>query len=119
MGAQIVEMVGDLITCKIWGKLSEPELHAVQRAVSAAMEGKDRVNLLVLVENFDGWERGEWADFSFQAAQDGKIARMALVGEQRWEDLATAFVGAEMRAFPISYFLPGELGQALQWLSKG
>jgi hypothetical protein len=119
MGAQIVDVVGDLVTCKIWGKLSEAELQALQRVASGVMEGKDRVNFLVLVESFDGWEPGEWSDFSFQAAQDGKISRMALVGEKRWEDLANAFVGKGMRAFPVGYFLPTELGEAVEWLAKG
>ena len=119
MGARIVDVVGDLVTCKFWGTLTQLELATIQRETSAIIESKDSIGLLVIVEDFQGWERGEWEDFSFQDENDPKIARMALVGEQRWEDLAEAFVGKGLRAFPIEYFQPSELSQALRWLAKG
>ena len=119
MGAQIVDVVGDLITFKVWGTLSEPELAAAQRVASAIFQARASVSLLVQVEqDFQGWEHGEWADFSFQVQHDGKIQRMALVGDRRWEDLAVAFVGKGMRAFPVGYFQPAELGEALEWLAQ-
>ena len=118
MGAQIVDVVGDLVTCKVWGTLTQAELGTLQREASAIMQTRTSIRLLVIVEHFQGWERGEWEDFAFQATHDAKIERMALVGDQRWEELTEAFVGKGLREFPIDYFAPPDLGKALRWLAR-
>jgi hypothetical protein len=118
MGAQIVDVVGDLVTCKVWGTLTQTELAAIQLDASGIMQARGSIRLLVIVESFQGWERGEWENYSFQAQHDAKIESMAVVGDQRWEELTEAFVGKGLREFPIEYFAPSELGQALRWLAR-
>jgi SpoIIAA-like len=118
MGAEMVEVLGDLVTCKVSGKLTSAELRAVQQSAAPIIQSRGKVRLLVLVEDFQGWERSsEWADFSFQQENDAHIERMALVGEEKWEELAEAFVGKGLRDFPIEYFGPGEASRALRWLA--
>ncbi len=59
--------------------------------------------MLVLTDNFEGWERGgAWNDFSFSDS-DASIERMAIVGDRKWEDLALLFTAKGLRAFPIEY----------------
>ena len=73
--------------------------------------------MLVLTENFAGWERGgTWNDFSFQAEADAGIERMAIVGARKWKDLALMFTAKGLRKFPIEYFEPAQLAQARAWL---
>ena len=44
---------------------------------------------------------------------------MALVGEQRWEDLSLMFTAKGFRPFPIEYFPPADLARAKAWVSEG
>jgi hypothetical protein len=119
MGAEIVEVLGDLLTCKVTGRLSEQELAVVQNEVTAIIRQHDSVRILIITEDFEGWERGkEWDDFTFLSENDGKIERMAIVGEKKWEELTGAFVAKDLRAFPIEYFLPTDVGAALRWLGR-
>jgi hypothetical protein len=119
MGAEIVEVLGELVTCKVTGKLTAEELLVAQREVSGIIQSKGRIRLLIIVEDFEGWERSpDWEDSSFQEQHDAHIERMALVGEKKWEELASAFVGKDLREFPIEHFEPGDMGRALRWLGK-
>lgn len=114
----MVDVLGDLVTCKVTGMLTSAELHALQQAVAPIIQSKGKVRLLVLVEDFQGWERGPgWEDSTFQQENDAFIERMALVGDKKWEELAEAFVGKGLRDFPIDYFGPGEASKAMRWLA--
>src|SRR5207249_12321006 len=67
--------------------------------------------LLVILENFEGWERGaDWGnDLDFLFLHSGKISKIAIVAESRWETLALAFAGAGVRRAPVKFFPPNEL----------
>jgi hypothetical protein len=42
---------------------------------------------------------------------------MAIVGDRKWDDLALMFTAKGLRAFPIEYFEPAQLGAARAWLA--
>lgn len=72
--------------------------------------------LLVILENFEGWERGaDWNDLDFLISHSGKISKIAIVAEPRSEALALAFAGAGVRRAPVKFFPPNELEQARNW----
>lgn len=119
MSAEILEVLGQLLTCRVSGTLTQAELSALQRAAEPIIQATGKVRLLIVVEDFKGWERGaEWSDLSFQQENDAYIERMALVGDKKWEVLAEAFTGKGFRDFPIEYFEAGEVGRAFRWLSE-
>jgi len=76
--------------------------------------------LLVILENFEGWERGaDWGnDLDFLFLHSGKISKIAIVAEPRWETLALAFAGAGVRRAPVKFFPPNELEKARSWLAE-
>ena len=118
MGAEIVNVSGRVLTMKVSGKLTQAELAAVQQAAGETMGKEGRWRVLVLTENFTGWERGgDWGGLAFQAAHDASIERMAIVGDRKWEDLALMFTAKGLRAFPIEYFEPAQLAAARAWLA--
>jgi len=118
MGAEIVNFSGGVLTLKVSGRLTQGELATVQKASGEIIEKNGKCSILVLTENFAGWERGgQWADQSFQAAHDASIERMAIVGDRKWEDLALIFTAKGLRAFPIEYFEPAQLAAARAWLA--
>lgn len=119
MSAEIIESTGGIVTARISGKLTQPELTALQAAATELIRKHGKIRFLVIAEDFQGWEKeGDWGDISFQLENDVHIVRMALVGEKKWESLALVFTAQGLRQFPIEYFAPTELTLARAWLNQ-
>jgi stage II sporulation SpoAA-like protein len=117
MSAKIVGIDSDVVTVQIAGRLLEREFTALQQEVGRIISGRGRTRLLVLVEEFEGWEpKVKWGDFSFQLQHDANIDRMAIVGDRKWADLALLFATQGLRPFPIEYFDTLETARAKAWL---
>ncbi len=119
MSAQILPTSDGILTVKVSGKLAHSDLVAVQRQVAEMLQPQQKIPILIIAEDFQGWERaGDWGDVSFQAQYDPQFTRMALVGERKWEDLALVFVSKGFRRFPIEYFPSADLSKARSWLTQ-
>jgi hypothetical protein len=46
------------------------------------------------------------------------IERIAIVGDERWRDLALMFAAADLRKAPVEYFAPDAIAEARGWLSR-
>jgi SpoIIAA-like len=92
----------------------------VSRLRAAALEAIrhcGRISALFILDDFRGWNpQGEWGDVTFISEHDEQIARIAVVGEERWRDLVYAFLAKGFRAAEVEYFLPGELDKARAWV---
>jgi hypothetical protein len=116
MSAEIAKESGHVLTMKVSGTLSQAELAGMQSAAASVIRAGGKWRILVLTENFEGWERGgTWNDFSVMS-QDASIERMAIVGEPRWQEMTLLFTAAGMRPFPIRYFETAQITAARQWL---
>jgi hypothetical protein len=125
MPAKISNVEGRTVTVKLSGLLTQKELSAVQAetrhviATARILSTNCRIRVLVLAEDFAGWEKGgQWTDFAFQEDHDDDIERMAIVGEEQWRDLTLLFTSKGLRPFPIEYFIPEQLAEARAWLGK-
>jgi SpoIIAA-like len=119
MPAQIQQQSNDTYVLRISGILKRSEFGAEQTALARQIDTGSKPRLLVILENFEGWERGaDWDDLDFMISHGGKISRIALVAEPRWETLALAFAGAGVRRAPVKFFPPNELDQARSWLAE-
>jgi hypothetical protein len=117
MSASIETAFDGLLTIRVSGKLTQPDWAELQKQAGNFINQQKRIRILVIAENFEGWQRGgDWGDLAFQAKYDKQIERMAIVGEKKWEDLSLLFTAQGFRPFPIEYFQPAELRRALTWL---
>lgn len=117
MSAEIVGWNDGILTARISGMLLSSELAALHAAIAPRLREHGRARMLILAEGFEGWRAGDdWTDMSF-TENDPFIEKMAIVGDRRWEDLASAFTVKGMRPFPIEYFSPGEVELARAWLA--
>lgn len=117
MSAEIIEYSDGILSARISGKLTYAELVALQHAASEHIKREGKARLLVIAENFQGWERGgDWGDLSFQLEHDAYIERMAIVGDRKWRDLTLIFAAKGFRKFPIEYYESHELAKAQAWL---
>ena len=108
-------------TCvlRISGILKRSEFGAQEKALARHIDSGSNPCLLVILENFEGWEGGaDWNDLDFYISHGRKISKIAIVAERRWEPLALAFAGAGVRRTPVTFFPPNELGQARGWLAE-
>jgi SpoIIAA-like len=116
---QIQYQPGDIYVLRISGILKRSEFAAEQNALARTIDIGSKPRLLVILENFEGWERGaDWNDLDFLISHGGKIHKIAVVAEPRWETLALAFAGAGVRRAPVKFFPPNELEQARSWLAE-
>jgi hypothetical protein len=116
MSAEIVNDQGDTLVFKITGKLAQSELVAAQKNAAKILEKEGTKHMLVLAENFEGWDKGDWGDLSGQVMMEPYIDKMAIVGDEKWKNLALMFAGQGIRHLPIEFFPPTDLAKAQAWL---
>jgi SpoIIAA-like len=119
MSLKIHYQPNDVCVLRISGILKQSEFSAEQNALARKIETGSKPRLLVILENFEGWERGaDWNDLDFLLSYSHKITKIAIVAEPRWETLALAFAGAGVRHAQVKFFPPTELERAGSWLSE-
>ena len=119
MPVQIQYQTNDICVLRISGILKRSEFGAEQKALARHIDTGSKPCLLVILENFEGWERGaDWNDLDFMISHGRKISKIAIVAEPRWEALALAFAGAGVRRTPVKLFPPDKLEQARSWLAE-
>ena len=118
MPVQIEHEPNDVCVLRISGTLKRSEFGAEQSALARDIDAGSKPRLLVVLENFQGWEPGaDWNDLDFLFSYSHKITKIAIVADLRWEALALAFAGAGVRRAPVKFFPPSELEQARNWLA--
>src|SRR5437868_472935 len=79
MSANLEQHNDRLLVLRVGGELKKSELDAVQSEFVEKIVGAGTVKLLVLLENFTGWERGEqWGDTGELQCEDKARAKEAL-----------------------------------------
>ena len=86
MSANLEQHNARLLVLRVGGELKKSELDAVQSEFVKKIAGAGTVRLLVLLEDFTGWERGEhWGDTDFFFSHRNDFEKIAVVGNPRWE----------------------------------
>ena len=117
MSAKIISTTDGIVTIKITGLFTYPDQLALQNATIDLIPQQGKISVLTIYEDFQGWSKDDrWEDVSFQEKSDPYIKKMAIVGEEKWRELALMSVGAGFRSFPIGYFQTAELDKAKEWL---
>ena len=107
-----------LLVLRVGGKLKKSELDAVQSEFVKEIAGAGTVKLLVLLEDFTGWERSEaWGDTDFFFGHRNDFEKIAVVGKLRWEAEVMAFTGAGLRKGPVKFFQETGETEARAWLA--
>ena len=117
MSAEIISNTDGILTIKVTGLFTYPEQIALQKASIDNIPEQGKISILYILEDFQGWSKDDnWSDISFQEKSDPYIKKMAIVGEEKWQDLILMSVGFGFRSCPIEYFQPDEMDQAKAWL---
>jgi hypothetical protein len=117
MTVTIIEASGPIVSAKISGELGTREVGELQSLAKQAIQRGGKVSALFILENFRGWKREPgWGDMTFLTEHDKNIAKIAVIGEEKWRDLVYAFLAKGFRDAAIEFFLPAELAKARAWL---
>jgi hypothetical protein len=108
----------DIYRLEICRLLRQKDLMRAEDALAAEITRVGPVKLLVVLHDFQGSERrGNWDHATFYVAHGDDIARVAIVGPERWRDEMMMFSAAGIRKGPVEYFPEGATSEALAWLS--
>jgi stage II sporulation SpoAA-like protein len=109
----------DICVFRISGVLKRAEFGTEQSALAQKIDAGANPRLLFILDDFEGFERGaDWNDLDFLYSHSDKIAKIAIVGDPRWEVQTLAFTGAGFRRAPVKFFPPDELSLARTWLAE-
>src|SRR5947199_10126120 len=83
-----------LLVVRINGILRRTEFEESQRAAAKMIREIGKLTALVLLDGFQGWERTEeWGDVSFLMEHDRDVAKIAIVGPEKWREQAAGALG--------------------------
>ena len=109
----------DVAAFRVTGKLQLEEFATAQQKCEDIIKRVGHIKILVLTENFEGWEESEgWGDWSFASRNDPYIKKIAIVVDEKWKDLIYLFSGKDLRPVPIEIFKPEKELQARKWLGQ-
>jgi len=119
MPATIQRETDGAFLLRLSGTVQRNEFGNVQETTARAIDVGAKPRILAILENFEGWERGaDWNDLEFLFSHSNEIARIAIVGDPRWEAEALAFAGAGFRKAPVKFFPASQLAEARAWLAE-
>ena len=110
---------GGIVHARITGELGPADQKMLEGLASRLIDGGNKVSLLVTLDAFVGWKKDpgwEEDDLGYQLEYANRIARMAIVGDERWRDSALLFVGKGFRDTEIEFFPPDALDRARAWI---
>ena len=117
MGLAVQKERSNVWVLRITGVLRKSEQDSVQAAAAKDFEAGGTVKLLVIAEEFRGWEAGaDWGDLTFLVKYGDQITKIAVVADPKWESSFLAFAGAGFRRAPVKFFRAGQTTEARAWL---
>lgn len=107
MPINITELADDIVEVKLSGKLHKGDYDEYVPGIEAAIERAGRVRFLMIMEDFHGWDMAAvWEDTKFDMKHHADIARIAMMGDKKWEQwmakVCRPFTGANIKYFDVS-----------------
>ena len=110
---------GNVSRLDVVGVLRKADFDRSSAVVAREIERAGPVKLLVVLDAFEGWDtRDDWSDLTFYATYGDRIARLAIVGDERWRTEMLMFAVADLRTAPVEYFSGPAVEQARAWLRQ-
>jgi hypothetical protein len=109
----------NIVIYRVSGELSKAEFDLAQNTCEKFIKITGTIKILVLVDNFTGWERTEgWEDISFADRNDPLIEKMAIVCAKKWQDDMQMFTLKGYRKLDMEFFDQAHENEARLWLNR-
>jgi hypothetical protein len=106
------------LTLTAIGTLTHADYEVITPLIDSALEGvKDpKIRAVIDARELEGWEaRAAWDDFKLGLKHGNQFARAALVGNQRWQEMA-AKLGSWFMSGDVQYF--EDIDAAVAWVNE-
>lgn len=109
-----------IVRARISGLMTLDDQRALETVAKTVIEAGHDVRVVVSLEAFEGWERSEaWGDnLQFQFEYGSKLARIAILGDERWKEQAYLFLGKGFRDTEVEFFPTAASETAESWLRR-
>jgi hypothetical protein len=113
-----IESTADRVEVHVTGKLTKEAYENFVPVLEREFHERGQLRLLFVMHDFHGWTAGAlWEDIKFDVAHFRDVARLAIVGETRWQHGMAVFCKPFTTA-KIKYFDVSELDAARAWLKE-
>jgi hypothetical protein len=103
---------------RLSGKLHDEDYKHFVPTIDAAVAQSGKIRLLAEFHDFHGWDlHALWDDIKFSTTHCTQIEKIALVGENKWEEWM-AKVCKPFTMAKIQYFDASQMGAAWTWLNE-
>jgi len=117
MACEIVGIDGAVLQVRISGLMLVADQNTIQSEGRKLFGQGVKARLLVILENFQGWEKSaDWGDVGFMLAHGNDMEKIAIVGDAKWKDQVFAFLGKGLRTTEIEFFSPAAAPEAHSWV---
>jgi hypothetical protein len=108
----------DYLVCRVTGKLTKSDYEAAVPELENALKiSQDRRNLMIVLEDFDGWDAGAlWEELKFDVTHRTAFAKIAVVGDSGLAEWGTK-LGDLLFSAETRYFEYDQRAAAAAWLS--
>jgi carbamate kinase len=112
------ESTGNTIGFRVSGKLTAADYDMLLPKLDEAIAAHGKINLLVLMEDFEGWDSldAAKADFRLGTQQYRQVERAAFVGEGKWQRRLVKIMDPLTRHIEERAFERDQLHEAWQWV---
>lgn len=102
------------------GRVTSEDYNVLLPLLDEAIAASGRINMLVLMRDFEGWVGLEAikADFELGTHQYRYVEKTAFVGKQKWLEWAVWIMDPFTRRTDERFFSPAQLEEAWQWVKE-
>ena len=112
-----VKEVGNVLEVHVSQKLTKEDYEHFVPATEKKLE-QGKLHILLVMQDFHGWELSAlWEDIKFDVKHFKDIAKLALVGDKKWEAGMATFCKPFTTA-TVKYFDIAELEAARSWVAE-
>ena len=109
---------GKLLVVHVSGKLEKADYEHFVPEFERLVHQHGKLRVLFDMTYFHGWDAGAlWEDIKFDIKHFADIERLAMVGEEKWEQGMVIFCKPFTSA-TIRYFHHSDIAEARTWLSE-
>ena len=121
MFVTLEERTETCIGFKVTGKVAKADYEILLSKLDEAIETHGKINLVVVLEDFDGWEGldAAKADFEFGTTQYRDVERAAFVSDKKWHKWMVNIMDPFTRRTDEAYFGLAQLQDAWHWACQG
>ncbi len=115
------ESTENCVGFRVGGKVSAEDYEVLLPKLDAAIRAHGKINLLVLMEDFEGWAGldSAKADFRLGTRQYRRVQRAAFVGQGEWQKRLVKIMDPLTRHTEERFFETDQLEEAWRWVKEG